>query len=137
MVCLQIKKLRYVHIRTCTYIRTYVHILACCLCVNQLTANTFAQDFVRSSLYPVLVISYEMLVRSFQVLKKVPFDLIVCDEGHRLKNSSIKTTSVSNGLVPLSMLVRTCYLLWDLYICLFVNILLLRILLLYEHNLCY
>ena len=77
--------------------------------VNQLTANTFAQDFVRSSLYPVLVISYEMFVRSFQVVKKVPFDLIVCDEGHRLKNSSIKTTSVSNNLVSLSMLVHiTC-----------------------------
>ena len=36
-----------------------------------------------------------MFVRSFEHLKKVPFDLIVCDEGHRLKNSSIKTTSVS------------------------------------------
>ena len=43
------------------------------------------------------------------MVKKVPFDLIVCDEGHRLKNSSIKTTSVSNNFVSPSMLVHiTC-----------------------------
>ena len=45
--------------------------------------------------YPVLIISYEMLVRNLELLQTVNFDLVVCDEGHRLKNANIKTTSVS------------------------------------------
>ena len=52
------------------------------------------QDYARLSNYPVLIISYEMFVRSYEVIKKMTFDLIVCDEGHRLKNTTIKTTSV-------------------------------------------
>ena len=55
------------------------------------------QDFVKSPVYPVLLISYEMLMRSHDMLKSVSFDLIICDEGHRLKNAAIKTASVSCG----------------------------------------
>ena len=36
-----------------------------------------------------------MFLRTYEVLSKVSFDLMVCDEGHRLKNAAIKTTSVS------------------------------------------
>ena len=53
------------------------------------------QDYVKTAVYPVLIISYEMFVRDYEVVKKVPFDLVVCDEGHRLKNTAIKTTTVS------------------------------------------
>lgn len=53
------------------------------------------QDFVSSSVHPVLIISYEMFLRTHEVLSKVSFDVMVCDEGHRLKNTAIKTTSVS------------------------------------------
>ncbi len=53
------------------------------------------QEFIDSPVYPVMVISYEMFVRSVEVIQRVNFDLVVCDEGHRLKNSGIKTTSVS------------------------------------------
>ena len=53
------------------------------------------QDYVKTAVYPVLIISYEMFVRGYEVVKKVPFDLVVCDEGHRLKNTAIKTTTVS------------------------------------------
>ena len=53
------------------------------------------QGFVKSPLYPVLIISYEMFLRAQEVLKGVNFDLIICDEGHRLKNTGAKTTSVS------------------------------------------
>lgn len=53
------------------------------------------QDYVKTAVYPVLIISYEMFVRGYEVVKKVPFDLVVCDEGHRLKNTAIKTNTVS------------------------------------------
>ena len=53
------------------------------------------QEFANSPIYPVIIISYEMFVRSVEDIRKISFDLIVCDEGHRLKNTNIKTTSVS------------------------------------------
>ncbi|WAQ95965.1 RA54B-like protein, partial [Mya arenaria] len=39
------------------------------------------QEFTKTSIYPVLIISYEMFVRMFDLLQKLTFDLIVCDEG--------------------------------------------------------
>ena len=56
-------------------------------------------EFLSSPIYPVMVISYEMLVRCIDDVRKVNFDLIVCDEGHRLKNAGIKTTSVSGDFL--------------------------------------
>ncbi|XP_013777941.1 DNA repair and recombination protein RAD54B-like, partial [Limulus polyphemus] len=55
------------------------------------------QDFIRSPLHAVLVISYEMYVRHHDILGQVSFDLLICDEGHRLKNTGIKTTNVINN----------------------------------------
>ncbi|XP_052351538.1 DNA repair and recombination protein RAD54B isoform X2 [Oncorhynchus keta] len=54
--------------------------------------------FAASPLHSVLVISYEMLLRSLEVVQKLEFGLVICDEGHRLKNSSIKTSSALSGL---------------------------------------
>ncbi|XP_030226040.1 DNA repair and recombination protein RAD54B isoform X1 [Gadus morhua] len=56
------------------------------------------EQFVACPLHSVLVISYEMLLRSLEQVQKLEFGLIVCDEGHRLKNSSIKTSSAISGL---------------------------------------
>ncbi|XP_066481022.1 DNA repair and recombination protein RAD54B [Tiliqua scincoides] len=51
------------------------------------------EEFVKSPLYSVLIISYEMLLRSLDQIQKTEFSLVICDEGHRLKNISIKTTT--------------------------------------------
>ncbi|XP_031155038.1 DNA repair and recombination protein RAD54B [Sander lucioperca] len=56
------------------------------------------EQFVSSPLHSVLVISYEMLLRCLEQVQKVEFGLIICDEGHRLKNSSIKTSSAISSL---------------------------------------
>ncbi|XP_056299659.1 DNA repair and recombination protein RAD54B isoform X2 [Pseudoliparis swirei] len=56
------------------------------------------EQFVLSTLHSVLVISYEMLLRCLEQVQKVEFGLVICDEGHRLKNSSIKTSSALSSL---------------------------------------
>ncbi|XP_054841779.1 DNA repair and recombination protein RAD54B [Eublepharis macularius] len=56
------------------------------------------EEFINCPLYLVLVISYEMLLRSLDQIQKTEFSLIICDEGHRLKNTSIKTTAALASL---------------------------------------
>ncbi|CAG0881538.1 unnamed protein product [Darwinula stevensoni] len=56
------------------------------------------KDFVHWPQCPVMILSYEMLCRAIQDVTAFKFDLIVCDEGHRLKNSSIKTTHLLSSL---------------------------------------
>ena len=51
---------------------------------------------MKSPIYPVVVISYEMFLRTCERLRAVKFDIIICDEGHRLKNVGAKTTAVSS-----------------------------------------
>ncbi|XP_023504463.2 DNA repair and recombination protein RAD54B isoform X2 [Equus przewalskii] len=57
------------------------------------------EEFTKSPFYSVLIISYEMLLRSLDQVKNIKFDLLICDEGHRLKNSAVKTTA---ALISLS-----------------------------------
>jgi len=47
---------------------------------------------------PVLILSYEMLVRAEAEVKRIGWDFIVCDEAHRMKNAAIKTSSALAGL---------------------------------------
>ncbi|XP_063965132.1 DNA repair and recombination protein RAD54B-like [Lytechinus pictus] len=56
------------------------------------------EEFKKSPLFPVMVISYEMMVRYADDIRGITFDLVVCDEGHRLKNSTIKTASLLSSL---------------------------------------
>ncbi|XP_014275616.1 DNA repair and recombination protein RAD54B [Halyomorpha halys] len=56
------------------------------------------EDYIKNSNIPVLIISYEMFVRSYELLKDLKYDLIICDEGHRLKNSNIKAAVLLNTL---------------------------------------
>lgn len=58
------------------------------------------QEYIRcQNSTPVVIISYEMLVRHFADIEKATnFDLMVCDEGHRLKNDSNKVTMMLASL---------------------------------------
>ena len=52
-----------------------------------------------------MIVSYEMFMRCYEVIKDVNFDIIICDEGHRLKNTSTKTTMVSFSVLYIELLV--------------------------------
>ncbi|KAJ7413284.1 hypothetical protein WISP_92066 [Willisornis vidua] len=56
------------------------------------------EEFTGSPLYSVMIISYEMLLRSLDQIQAVEFNILICDEGHRLKNSTIKTTTALTSL---------------------------------------
>uniref|UniRef100_A0A3B4XP62 RAD54 homolog B n=1 Tax=Seriola lalandi dorsalis TaxID=1841481 RepID=A0A3B4XP62_SERLL len=68
------------------------------ICVFTVDQDHRIEQFVLSPLHSVLVISYEMLLRCLEQVQKVEFGLVICDEGHRLKNSSIKTSSALSSL---------------------------------------
>lgn len=44
-----------------------------------------------------MIISYEMFLRSVEEVRNIKFGLVICDEAHRLKNTAIKTATVSSA----------------------------------------
>lgn len=92
------KEVIYFQIALHVYIYTWTSIIRTCTCSTSSSGSGSVprcmQEFLKSSKYPVVIISYEMFLRTYDSLKSVRFDVIVCDEGHRLKNNSTKTTSV-------------------------------------------
>jgi len=49
-------------------------------------------------IYSVIIIGYEKLRSLYEDLTKVSFDIIICDEGHRLKSAQIKTALAIKSL---------------------------------------
>ena len=64
--------------------------------------SSLFQEFLHSPVFPVMVISYEMFVRYVEDIRKIKFDLVICDEAHRLKNAAIKTTMVRSSWYKLN-----------------------------------
>uniref|UniRef100_A0A1Q3EZ06 DNA repair and recombination protein RAD54-like n=1 Tax=Culex tarsalis TaxID=7177 RepID=A0A1Q3EZ06_CULTA len=60
--------------------------------------NNKLKKYAQSAHIPILIISYELLAKQVGELETVKFDLVVCDEGHRLKNSNIKIAEVLDGI---------------------------------------
>lgn len=52
----------------------------------------------RSVVRPVLIVSYETLRLNVENLANTPIGLLLCDEGHRLKNGESQTFTALNGL---------------------------------------
>lgn len=52
-------------------------------------------DYKQVPRIPIMLISYEMFVRYYDDISQIQFDLLICDEGHRLKNTTIRTYAVS------------------------------------------
>lgn len=66
--------------------------------VYTVTSEKRVKGFIDSRLYPVMIISYEMLLRSVEEVRSINFGLVICDEAHRLKNTNIKTATMISGL---------------------------------------
>ncbi|XP_066584948.1 DNA repair and recombination protein RAD54B-like isoform X2 [Prorops nasuta] len=56
------------------------------------------KDFGKLQKDNVLIISYDLFIRHFEEIKELTFDLILCDEGHRLKNGNIKAAQLLNEI---------------------------------------
>ncbi|KAJ1772731.1 DNA-dependent ATPase protein rad54 [Coemansia sp. RSA 1843] len=60
--------------------------------------RSFVSARGRMIIHPVLIISYETLRTYIDVLGSSPIGLLMCDEGHRLKNSASQTYQALNSL---------------------------------------
>ncbi|KAH3685805.1 hypothetical protein WICPIJ_003218 [Wickerhamomyces pijperi] len=56
------------------------------------------KGFGRGRVYQVLIMGYEKIANMKDELQEIDFDILVCDEGHRLKNNSNKTLQALNSL---------------------------------------
>lgn len=57
------------------------------------------KGFARANVYQVLIMGYEKILNMKEELSMVKFDLLICDEGHRLKNNTNKTLQALNSFM--------------------------------------
>lgn len=75
-----------------------------CLALNNKPGSSTAKDkqdiisFGKTKVYQVLIMGYEKILSCQNELKTINFDLLVCDEGHRLKNKANKVLKVFQEL---------------------------------------
>ncbi|KAL1916986.1 uncharacterized protein VTP21DRAFT_5183 [Calcarisporiella thermophila] len=60
--------------------------------------KAFASAHGRMVVNPVLIVSYETLRGHINLLQNIPIGLLLCDEGHRLKNSDSQTFQALNSI---------------------------------------
>lgn len=71
------------------------------LVIDNNTSNNYKQiftNFEKSRVHQVLIMSYERLLSVEEEIQACKFDLLVCDEGHKLKNNSSKSLKILNSL---------------------------------------
>eukprot|EP00761_Pharyngomonas_kirbyi_P009637 gb/GECH01009654.1/.p1 GENE.gb/GECH01009654.1/~~gb/GECH01009654.1/.p1 ORF type:complete len:914 (+),score=151.79 gb/GECH01009654.1/:1-2742(+) len=61
--------------------------------VTTKNSKSAVQDF-KIGYHHVMIISYDLCVKRSDELEQCPCDLMICDEGHRLKNTGIKTVQI-------------------------------------------
>ncbi|KAG4306162.1 hypothetical protein PORY_000150 [Pneumocystis oryctolagi] len=61
-------------------------------------SNTNIKNFSVGNVYSVMIIGYERLRNVYDQLKDANIDIIICDEGHRLKSASNKSAQAIKSL---------------------------------------
>ncbi|KZC14747.1 DNA repair and recombination protein RAD54B, partial [Dufourea novaeangliae] len=61
-------------------------------------AKNKPKDFKKQLKHSIMIISYDMLIRCQEEIEQTAFDLIVCDEGHKLKNNDLKAAKILSNM---------------------------------------
>lgn len=71
--------------------------LVCAAKGNKSKPDEILKQF-RSGYHKVLIISYNLCINHAELLHDVKCDLLICDEGHKLKNNNIKIFKTLQGI---------------------------------------